>query len=288
MAELQIQPSINDARSQAHLDLIERLSDLDLSPILVYRIPSLVDSAVLPMAWQWDVLNPLLLPELTQIITLAYPGWDPVSGIDTLINLDLLQYQAESASTPTLQQSYAQYRTLIQLSTALHSLMGSVAGLKNALAGLGYPGAIVQEGQNTWGGTSWPSNEGWAVFRVLIDLSTVPAGTELSTLAARVGAICNFWKPARCWLDSVQFGWRLFDTLIPPISDRLTNIFTQHDFLVPAPTDFITAPFFPIADIKPIVPYWNLRYYHSGITYGQNEPHVADGPLTRNGVPIAH
>ena len=47
MAELQIQPSINDARSQAHLALIERLSDLDLSPILVYRIPSLVDSAVL-------------------------------------------------------------------------------------------------------------------------------------------------------------------------------------------------------------------------------------------------
>ena len=150
MAELQIQPSINDARSQAHLQLIGRLGGLDLSPILVYRIPSLVDSAVLPMAWQWDVLNPLLLPELSQIITLAFPSWDPVSGIDTLINLDLLQYQAEGAA-PTLQQSYAQYRTLIQLSTALHSLMGSVAGLKNALAGLGYPNAIVQEGQNTLG-----------------------------------------------------------------------------------------------------------------------------------------
>jgi len=288
MADLQIAPSINDARSQAHLALIARLGGLDLSPILVYRIPSLVDSAVLPMAWQWDVLNPLLLPELSQIVTLAFPGWDPVTSIDPLINLDLLQYQAQGAVTPTLQQSYAQYRTLIQLSTSLHSLMGSVAGLKNALAGLGYPNAIVQEGQNTWGGTRWPSNEGWAVFRVLINLATVPAGTELSTLAARLGAICNFWKPARCWLDSVQFVNYLSDTLIPPISDRLTNIFSQHDFLLPAPSDFITAPFFPIADTKPIVPYWNGRYYHAGITYGQNEPQVADGPLVMNGVAIGH
>jgi len=63
--------------------LIARLGGLDLSPILVYRIPSLVDSAVLPMAWQWDVLNPLLLPELSQIVTLAFPGWDPVTGWGT-------------------------------------------------------------------------------------------------------------------------------------------------------------------------------------------------------------
>ena len=146
MAELQIQPSINDAAFAGAAGVDRTAERLDLSPILVYRIGSLVDSAVLAMAWQWDVLNPLLLPELSQIITLAFPGWDPVSGIDTLINLDLLQYRPRAQRRPLLQQSYAQYRTLIQFSTALHSLMGSVAGLKNALAGLGYPSAIAAGG----------------------------------------------------------------------------------------------------------------------------------------------
>jgi hypothetical protein len=288
LADLQLQPSINDARSQAHLALINRLKALDLSPILVYRIASLVDSAVLPMAWQWDVLNPLLLPELSEIITLDYPAWDPVTGIDTLINLDTLEYQPQDTAPASPQQNYEQYRLLILLSTALHRVMGTVGGLKRALAGLGYPNAVVQEGQNTWGGTTWPSNEGWAVFRVLIDLATVPAGTDLTTLVPRIYAICNFWKPARCWLDSVQFGLFIADTLIPPVTDRLTNIFTQHDFLIPHPTDLFSGKLFPIADKKTLVPYWNDRYYHAGITYGQNEPEVADSAMVRNGVPIAH
>jgi hypothetical protein len=233
-------------------------------------------------------MNPLLLPELTQIITLSYPAWDPITGLDTLINLDALQYQAVSGVPGSVSDNLAQYRLLIQLSTALHRIMGSVGALKGALAGLGYPNAIVQEGQNSWGGTTWPSNQGWAVFRVLIDLATVPVGTDLTKIIPRIVAICNFWKPERCWLDSVQFGLKILDTLIPPVTDRLTNIFTQHDFLIPLPHDFIIAPFFPIADKKTLVPYWNSRYYHSGITYGQNEPEVADSALTRNGVPIAH
>ncbi|MBE3605221.1 phage tail protein, partial [bacterium] len=58
MAHLQVQPSINDARSAALLDLIERLGALDLTPLLVYRIDSAPDSVLLALAWQFDMLGP--------------------------------------------------------------------------------------------------------------------------------------------------------------------------------------------------------------------------------------
>jgi len=91
MADLILQPSLaQDLRSKAHLALVDRLGNLDLSSLLVYRIASLIDSAVLAMAWQWDVLNPLLLPDTSQIVTLSYPGWDQIANLDALINIDLL------------------------------------------------------------------------------------------------------------------------------------------------------------------------------------------------------
>ena len=289
MADLGLQPSIaTDARSQAHLALIGRLKNIDLSPILVYRMASLVDSAVLPMAWQWDVLNPLLVPTLQIIAQENYPSWDTISNVDALNQIDQLLFQVLTTTTPTGEALFNQYRALILLSTSLHSTMGTVGAIKNGLAGLGYPQAVLQEGQSKWGGTQYPANQGWAVFRVLIDLSTVPTGTDLGKLQTQMTAMCNFWKPARCILDSVQFQWHLADALSPLPSDVAKNVFTQHDFLSPLPSDLITAPLFPLADSKIIVPFWNARYYHTGITYGQNEPHVADSALVVNGRAIAH
>jgi hypothetical protein len=289
VSELQLQPPLQmDARSQAHLGLINRLEALDLSPILVYRMASLADSAVLPMAWQWDVLNPLLLPAIQALANKTFASWDQILNVDTLTVIDQLLYQILTNTAPTGEALFTQYRALILLSTSLHSTMGTVGAIKNGLAGLGFPGAVLQEGQSKWGGTQYPSNQGWAVFRVLVDLSTVPAQTDIGTLQKQMVAMCNYWKPARCILDSVQFQWHLLDTLIPAISDVLRNVFTQHDFLSPLPSDFIAAPFFPISDAKTLVPFWNARYYHTGITYGQNEPDVADGPLVRNGQAIAH
>jgi hypothetical protein len=285
--DLILQPSIEtDLRAQAHLALINRLKGLDLSPILVYRIASLVDSAVLAMAWQWDVLNPLLLPDTSQLVTLAWPGWDPIENIDALINIDLLQYQQQSDQMQALAVLYAQYRALILLSTSLHSTLGTVAALKKGLAGVGYPNAILQEGQNSWGGNSWPSDEGWAVFRVAIPLATVPPDTDFDHLDQRMTAICNYWKPARCWLDSIQFQWYLTDTVTPAPFDFVESVFIQHDFISPLPSDFIVAPFWPVTDAKTINPLHDTRYYHAGVTYGANEPHVADGPVVVNGVAV--
>jgi hypothetical protein len=103
--------------------------------------------------------------------------------------------------------------------------METPQALLNALTQLGYPKAVIQEGQNSWGGTQWPANQGWAVFRVLINLATVPPDTDITALAARMNAICNYWKPARCWLDSVQFQLYLQDTLSPAPSDFVQSLF---------------------------------------------------------------
>ncbi len=291
MADLLLQPSIStDLRSRAHLALIDRLKALDLSPILVYRIASLVDSAVLAMAWQWDVLNPLLRPSVAQLLILTYPGWDSITNIDQLTNIDLLQYGSGSQiSTPTQAQLYAQYRALIQISTALHSTLGTPAALQNALSQLGYPDAVIQEGQDSWGGTQWPSNEGWAAFRVLINLATVPVDVDITSLASVMTAVANYWKPARCWLDSVQFYQNLADTVIPPVSDFVENIFIQRDTLSPLPSDFIVADAWPVTDAKTINPLYNDRYYFDNdITYGQSEPHISDGPVIVNGNAVEH
>lgn len=296
--DLQLQPPLQtDLRSQALLALINRLKGLDLSPILVYRIPSLVDSAVLAMAWQWDVLNSLLLPvppvvgPPTSLTTGSFRYTDVITDVDTLLNWDLLQYATGTGTgSPTpvpLALLYAQYRALILLSTQLHSIIGTPAALQQALAGLGFPDALILEGQDSWGGTQWPADQGWAVFRVVINLLTVPQGTDIQGLGVRIVAIANYWKPARCWLDSAQFTLPVFDTLIPPITDRLINIFSQQDFLIPVPSDFIVGQFWPLTDIKVINPYYNDRYYFgSNITYGGTQPTVADGPVVINGTPV--
>ena len=296
MAELQLQPSIaTDRRAQALLALIQRLKDpslggtLDLSSILVYRMASLVDSAVLPMAWQWDVLNPLLLPVATQLVNLQFATWDQIQSPDTLTNTDLLQYLAsitESGAAP-LPLRYAQYRALILLSTQLHSIMGTKGALAQALSGLGYPNAQILEGQNSWGGHSYPASQGWAVFRIGINLLTVPTGTDLSTLLQRIIAIANYWKPARSWLDSVGFTLALSDALT--ISDSLASVFQQTDLLAPLPMDYLAGLFAPIVDTKTIVPFHNNQYYFgSSVTYGGTQPAVSDGPVIVNGNAVAH
>ena len=47
MPELSAAPSINDSRTQALLELMARLADLDLAPLLIYRIDS-VPAGALP------------------------------------------------------------------------------------------------------------------------------------------------------------------------------------------------------------------------------------------------
>jgi hypothetical protein len=277
--DLTLAPSINDTRGKAILAIVDqRLKALDLTPILVYRIASLPDSSVLAMAWQWDVLDPSWATGIA-----AGETWDALQSIDLLTAVDTLTSQQSDATSVS---DYDTYRNLIVNSVPLHRLRGTPGAILAALAQLGWAGASLQEGQNTWGGTSWPASQGWAVFRVQITLA--PGQAPTAQQVNQIIAAANFWKNARSSLDAVQFLLPpLNDAVLPAPGDFLVNIFVQSDLLSPTPGDSVSAMFAPLADTKSIVPLHDTRYPHSGTTYGINEPLVADSGVVVNGQAIS-
>jgi len=164
MPELSAAPSINDTRTQALLVLIERLGLLDLTTLLVYRIDSVVETALPFLAWQFDILSPLW-----QLIAPVTLGVDALSNIDLLIDVDNL---IEGGGLVTAQiLSEAEQRELLMSAIPLHRFRGTPWAIKQALASLGWSEVTLLEGQSTWGGDAYPSSQGWAVFRVMIDLA---------------------------------------------------------------------------------------------------------------------
>lgn len=279
MADLTLAPSINDTRGRAILAIVDqRMKALDLTPILVYRIADLPDSAVLAMAWQWDVLDPSWTTGVA-----AGEAWDPVSSIDLLTSIDTLTSQQNDATSVS---DYDTYRQLIESSVPLHTLRGTPAAILTALTQLGFPTAVLQEGQSTWGGTSWPASQGWAVFRVVVPLA--PGQTITAQQISQITGAATFWKNSRSWLDSVQLiAPPLADLLAPAPGDALVNIFAQFDQLLTVPSDLIGAPAWPFSDSKNVVPLHDTRYLHIGTTYAANEPVVPDSGVVVNGVAIS-
>ena len=45
------------------------------------------------------MLNPLLLPDLAELIALEYGAWDAIANIDALNDIDQLLYQAATEDT---------------------------------------------------------------------------------------------------------------------------------------------------------------------------------------------
>jgi P2-related tail formation protein len=278
MPELSPSPAINDVRTKALMALVARVGHIDLTLLLVYRLDSLIDSAVIPMAWQFDMLAPqwqLLAPAQTA------SSWDALTDIDTLTNIDTLAVTSTSVTT-----GFGELRALLKQAIPLHRTLGTPYAIKTALAALGWT-ATLQEGQTSWGGTQYPASQGWAVFRVLIAL-TANQSVGVSDVTRIIAAV-NFFKPVRSWLDSVYFTLPpITDVLLPAPSDSVVSIFSQVDLLIPAPSDFIVAPAWPVTDSKTIIPLHNGRYYHGILlTYGTNEPEVADSGVAVNGAAIS-
>ncbi len=154
MAELQIPSSINDSRSQALMDLIERLGEIDLTPLLVYRIDS-VPSAALPfLAWQFDILSPLW-----QTVAPVIASVDAITNVDLLVDIDTL---SEASSVEAAQQgvTITAQRSLIKIAVQLHRFRGTPWSIKNALATLGWANVLLLEGQASWGGESVSAERG--------------------------------------------------------------------------------------------------------------------------------
>ena len=285
MPELSAAPSINDTRTQALLVLISRLAALDLTTLLVYRIDSVVDDALPFLAWQFDILSPLW-----QLIAPVALGVDALTNIDLLIDVDNL---IESGGLITeLALSETAQRELVKSAIALHRFRGTPWAIKQALASLGWATVSLLEGQANWGGVAYPSSQGWAVFRVMIDLA-VGQGVSIGAASTAVAAV-SFFKPARAWLDSVWFAVPAITDAGPVPADKLTlgGIVKYQLDAVRAPNDNALAFAIAMASLidahGPIVPAYDGHYRHSGITYGANQPEVADSALIVNGAAVLH
>jgi P2-related tail formation protein len=275
MAQLTIQPSINDERGRALLQIIERMDALDLVPILVYRLDSVPDSALPFLAWQFDLVAPQwqLGAQVSESID-ALGAIDPLSDIDTL----------SSTGGASGSSDFDSLRALLKVAIPLHRTRGTPYAIKAALTPLGWPSVTLLEGQASWGGTSYPTNEGWAVFRVQLNLTAGQSVGPIDT--ARIIAAINFFKPVRAWLDSLWFvGVPIVDDGPRP-QDLVVSIFSRTDS-APVPYDVIAAPGWPEGDVKHIVPLYDKHFLHSGVTYGLNQPAIADSGVTVNGVAIA-
>lgn len=237
--------AINDLRTRTHLALSARLQNLDLTPLLIMLLGSNIPTSILPyLVWQFDMMIPSAPMQALGVAPL----------------------------------------TILQNALPLHRKLGTPWALKQALALCGFPGVTLQEGQASWGGSSYPSSEGWAVFRVNMGAAasgalysqqaggntdglnrsfTLPtaaqpvtgvrvfynglllaqnsyslAGLNLttdftpdrgsamavalrasgltSTVLAYLTQIISFFKPARCYLDSIVSGSpQFFDAAVP-------------------------------------------------------------------------
>ncbi len=285
MPELSAAPSINDTRTQALLVLITRLGELDLTPLLIYRIESVVETALPFLAWQFDVLSPLW-----QLIAPVSFGIDALTNIDLLIDVDDL---IEAGGViPGDDPTVTAERALLLSAIPLHRFLGTPWAIKQALGSLGWTQVTLLEGQLMWGGDAYPSDQGWAVFRVMIELvngQAVPVGS-----AATAAAAVNFYKPERAWMDSIWFVVPAISDAGPVPSDRLTlgGIVQYQLDTAPAANDnalslAIATPASTDA-YGPIAPVYNAHYLHSGMSYGANQPVVADSALILNGAAVLH
>ncbi len=283
MAHLTIPPSIDDQRSQALLVLIERLGALDLTPMLVYRLDSVPDSALAFLAWQFDIVSPLW-----QLFVPIDTSVDALTDIDALADIDTLTEGAPD--TAGAEAASAAQRALLKMAIQLHRYRGTPWSIKTALASLGWPSVTLLEGQESWGGTTWPASEGWAVFRVVIPLS----GGQFveSNAAGTIATVANFFKPARSLLDSVWFAAAPLGDAAPSPFDKFTlqGIVQYQLDAAPVPASgpaTLSIAGMALADnVGPAAPQYNGQFAHSGITYGAGEPAVADSALILNGVAI--
>ncbi|MGD0289656.1 MAG: phage tail protein [Candidatus Binataceae bacterium] len=175
-------------------------------------------------------------------------------------------------------------RALLKVAIPLHRTRGTPYAIKAALRPLGWSSVTLLEGQASWGGTSYPESEGWAVFQARLNLESGQAVATIDT--ARVIAAINFFKPVRAWLDSLWFiGAPITDVRSAP-ADTVVSIFSREE-PAPAPIDLIGAPAWPVADTKIIAPLYDGHFYHTGVTYGANEPAIADSGVAVNGIAIS-
>ncbi|MGH7836191.1 MAG: hypothetical protein ACREQC_00045, partial [Candidatus Binataceae bacterium] len=103
---------------------------------------------------------------------------------------------------------------------------------------------------------------------------------------ARIIAAVNFFKPVRALLDSLWLNLAGVNDQAPAPQDMVVSIFKQNDN-APAASDVVGAMAWPVADTKALTPTYARHFYHTGITYGANEPVVPDSGVVVQGAAIS-
>jgi hypothetical protein len=148
------------------------------------------------------------------------------------------------------------------------------------------------EGQASWGGNNYPDSQGWAVFRVVINLRDGQPVIGAPLLLVR--AVVELFKNARSKLDTIVFVPPPIVDAAPTPTDRLTlDGSSKHQLdngRVPHDGALVIAVTLPHLEdpIGPIAALYNSHYRYSGITYGANEPKLADSALVLNGEAVLH
>ncbi|MGH7102878.1 MAG: phage tail protein [Acetobacteraceae bacterium] len=231
--------SINDARTAAHLAIGQRLGKIDLTPLLIYTLANPAAGVLPLLQWQFDLSSPL---------------WALLGSQESQV-------------------------ALVKQAIPLHRYQGTEYAITTIMAALGFSGVTILEGQSSWGGVSWPGNEGWAVFRVV---TPATAPVAVMTQETAIAAI-NFFKPARCWLDSLMF-------TAPPQSETIP---VSDYYGVPGQeppiqiSDSFSVPLQGIADSFAQSTFFNGVYYAAGgiLATGTAAAIVDDG-ITIGGTPV--
>ena len=179
-----IPPSIRDERALGFAAALARLSDLDLSPILVYMVDQ-VPSDVLPfLAEQFSVMG--------------YDGWLMCSTDD-------------------------ERRALIKRAIELHRYKGTRWAVREIIKIIGYtdvtfteqPPKRYHDGTLSRDRTEWRGTPGeqWALIRVLVDLPDSKAISAVQADLIRGGI--NAYKRRSSWLQHFGFRVRVVDELTP-------------------------------------------------------------------------
>lgn len=167
-------PGIGDERSAAFLELMDRLDQIDLVPLLVYRTDSVPADALHALAWQFGVTG--------------LAGWD-------------------------LATTDSERRELVRRAVELQRHRGTPWAIRHALAAVGFPDIVIQEhyGRAVCDGTlladgqTYASPGGaWGNFGLII--GDAPDGRRVdATMRSLIRGIITTWKPARSRLVSLRY-----------------------------------------------------------------------------------
>lgn len=165
-----IPASIRDTSTLALLELIDRMGTLDLTPLLVYLIDDVTESALLHLI---DQLH--------------------VGGIEG----------------GALAENATNHRTLIKNAIAIHRLKGTPAGIKRAIRDAGFgdvtiierPGELFHDGTYTRNGlmTHGSAPGAWRNYHIIMHRLITIDQAEL------IRALANEFAPARCKLISIVY-----------------------------------------------------------------------------------